>query len=159
MSKIYWIAHTEQGKLSLKEIIDKVSRRDDLVHQIVNAKINDFVGALADYDEDEKPQDPTIANGIGSGKRVPYIGWYWRSVDWCSKQVPIGDCGEFIGFMENNKWDYPERLLTPKEFDEVMKIVIKAIGYGEEGGSVKEIEENKRRELEKLWPLMQTFEV
>jgi len=48
-------------------------------------------------------------NGLGeSGKIVPYIGWFWRPVDF-DKPIRLGYIpGQFVGFMENNKWDYDE---------------------------------------------------
>ncbi len=48
------------------------------------------------------------------GKSVPYIGWYWRTVDF-STRVTIADCKEFVGHCENNKWGYNERDLTDDE--------------------------------------------
>jgi hypothetical protein len=49
-----------------------------------------------------------------TGKAVPYIGWFWRSVDF-DRPISFGDCGVFVGFMENNKWGYPEYDLTPEQ--------------------------------------------
>lgn len=48
----------------------------------------------------------------GTGKLLPYYGWFWRSVDF---DHPItfayaNGCGDdvpgWVGFCENNKWDY-----------------------------------------------------
>lgn len=45
-----------------------------------------------------------------SGKPIPYVGWFWRSVDFNHPIslgiVPDTPFGELVGFMENNKWDY-----------------------------------------------------
>lgn len=57
-----------------------------------------------------------------SGKCIPYIGWYWRNVDFdspitvghlmCGSTVRNGvileSGGDWKGFMENNKWGYDE---------------------------------------------------
>lgn len=51
------------------------------------------------------------------GKPVPYIGWFWRNVDFdrtdgyyfgvMPSGVEMGDRHpQKVGFMENNKWDY-----------------------------------------------------
>lgn len=55
-----------------------------------------------------------VIKGLEStGKCIPYIGWYWRCVDFA--RVRLGDCGSFIGFMENNKWEYPEWSVTEEQ--------------------------------------------
>jgi len=51
---------------------------------------------------------------VRHGKAIPYIGWYWRHVDF-TQTISLGDCGDFVGFMENNKWGYPEFTLTPEQ--------------------------------------------
>lgn len=52
----------------------------------------------------------------GSGKRIPYIGWFWRDVDFTSgRGADIADCGDFIGICQNNKWGYDQRSLTDDE--------------------------------------------
>lgn len=52
------------------------------------------------------------------GKVIPYIGWYWREVDF-NKPITLGHCGYFAGFMENNKWDYPEIYLSEEQSKEI----------------------------------------
>ena len=47
-----------------------------------------------------------IYSVCGVGKAIPYIGWFWREVMFDNVTLCLGDCGEFIGFMENNKWGY-----------------------------------------------------
>lgn len=54
------------------------------------------------------------------GKAFPYIGWYWREVDF-DKPFVLGDCGSFIGFMENNKWGYPQWLVTLEQATEIKR--------------------------------------
>lgn len=43
-------------------------------------------------------------------KIIPYIGWFWRNVDWDAEECLLGVVpGEppLVGFMQNNKWSYP----------------------------------------------------
>jgi hypothetical protein len=68
---------------------------------------------LRDIENDEAK--PFFVAGLyHHGKTLPYIGWYWRDVDW-DQPLRLGDCGSFIGFMENNKWGYPEWRVTPEQ--------------------------------------------
>lgn len=150
---------------------------ESLANACLNDQYNEFLSRYADYEVDEKPVDSTLASGFGngssilaiegaltgarttSGKRLPYIGWFWRSPDWASGRVTIADCGEFVGICEKNKWDYPERRLTAEEVDKVLVVVDAArLRLGRGGDSINSITAVKA-ELEKMWPLMQTFEV
>ena len=87
----------------------------------LNAWIQDWV------DDGDKGFDPH-----DTGKQLAYIGWYWRTVDF-TKPFQLGRClakgvsidniqiegpADFVGFMENNKWDYPEITVT-SEFHEM----------------------------------------
>lgn len=89
---------------------------DQLVAHALNTDYNVFLAANADFGKDEV--DPR-----GHGKRIPYIGWYWRDVDFANGRARIGDCGEFTGFMVNNKWDYDERNMTDEEHRHVLALV------------------------------------
>ena len=62
---------------------------------------------------------------MNDGKPIPYIGWYWRNVDF-NDPVTLGDCGMFIGFMENNKWDYPEWTIS-KIQDAAIKAMLQVL--------------------------------
>lgn len=67
-------------------------------------------------------------NGLeGTGKCIPYIGWYWRTVNWDSPDYWFGDCGEFVGFMENNKWGHPYVYANPDQWVRIKALVIAAI--------------------------------
>jgi hypothetical protein len=50
-------------------------------------------------------------------KRIPYIGGYWRDLDFANKHILIADCGEFIGVMVKDKWSFPQRQMTQQEID------------------------------------------
>lgn len=56
------------------------------------------------------------------GKALPYIGWFWRTVDF-DQPITLGDCGGFIGFMENNKWGYEEWVTTPEQSATIRQLV------------------------------------
>lgn len=96
----------------------------------------------------------------GDDKRVPYIGWFWRHIAFSDPtRIPIGDCGEFIGFMANNKWDYPQRDLTADEAAHVIAIIDEAMRMNQQGGNLAEIEANTNSRLRELWAYMQTLKV
>jgi hypothetical protein len=87
-----------------------------------------------------------------SGKTIPYIGWFWRNMGFTNGAVSIGriDCGiatGFTGFMGNNKWDYPERLLTNEELQQVIRYLDK--GIANRG------KEDEATVLRELWNYMQ----
>jgi len=123
---------------------------EELVDDIINRELNDLVSGYADVKEDEVDE-------FGHGKRVPYIGWFWRSVDFANSSYTIGDCGDFIGFMENNKWGYVERRLTPDEAAKVTKIICKAHDLDHAGGLLSDVVETTQKKLAELWPLLQSF--
>jgi hypothetical protein len=53
--------------------------------------------------------DNASIHAIGlTGKCIPYIGWYWRTVDFDRFDYTLAKCNSFWGFCENNKWDYKE---------------------------------------------------
>lgn len=121
--------------------------KDALIDKIINRYLNDFVGRYADGEDGEEQ------------KFIPYMGWYWRDLDFANGRYPVGRSGEYIGFMANNKWDYPERELTPEEATQVTEIVCNAVQYSRGGGILSEIEAWTKGELGKLAPLLQTFKI
>lgn len=85
----------------------KQKTKEELINDLYNYRIS----SLADFNADSKHFDDT-----NTGKRIPYIGWFWRDADFVGKQISIGRTGNgYIGVMENNKWGYPERLMTEQE--------------------------------------------
>ena len=83
-------------------------------------------------------------------KAVPYIGWFWRSTHFVSKHIWIGDCGEFRGVMENNKWDYPERLMTEKEADTFISYI---------DNSINKSDKDRNLVLYDMWDWFQTLKI
>ncbi|MDE1821220.1 MAG: hypothetical protein KGJ23_07705 [Euryarchaeota archaeon] len=160
-TNVYWTVHGTYAERKKKLA---GMPRGQLEASILDGQYNRFLSDLADYrDEDsalrEEPVDPTVANGKEHGKRLPYIGWYWRHVEFSRGTFPIGDSGGFIGFMENNKWSYPERMTTPEEFAKVMAIIDEAVAESQKGGLVLDVQTRTRAAIERLWPLLQTFKV
>jgi hypothetical protein len=135
---------------SLSHLTDtfRAADHDRLAEVAANSVLNDWCASVADYgDHDSDPH--------GHGKRLPYIGWYWRSVDFARKRITVGDCGDFIGFMENNKWGHPERDLSPDECDHVIDLLWRARREGSRGGNLAEIFAARDEVLTELWGWMQ----
>lgn len=40
-----------------------------------------------------------------TGKALPYLGWYWRSV--APDYIKLGFTDGYVWIMQKNKWDYP----------------------------------------------------
>ena len=160
IQSLYWTCHGKNFN-QLKDYLNKYiqSNPHSLVNLIINTHYNTFIERYSSFDVDEKPINESIESGVLYGKRIPYIGWYWRDVDFVNKSIRIGNCGDYIGVMENNKWSYPERFLTENECDQVISIIDEAIIKNQEGGNVKSIRSNTVEVLEKLWPLFQTFKI
>ena len=94
VSTVFWAV----GGNSMQEAMKNLEQysKEELIQLAVNTRLNKFLSEYGSFrDDDEDPR--------GHGKRVPYIGWFWRAVDFANKNIPIGDCGEFVGFMENNE--------------------------------------------------------
>ena len=75
------------------------------------------------------------------GKVVPYIGWYWREVDFdadtCSDfgvlPVTYGiDANDTprIGFMANNKWGYEQVAADAAQFKAIKEALVTAVMSG-----------------------------
>ena len=65
------------------------------------------------------------------GKVIPYIGWYWRTVDFTAKDYSFGIlpvCDNIfeendkprVAFMENNKWGYDYCYCPPEKWNELI---------------------------------------
>jgi hypothetical protein len=81
--------------------------------EMTSEQINEIIRLL---DDEERP----YRSGMGD-KIVPYIGWYWRDVDFDTEYCLLGILPIYrnpflpdfdfndkvqVGFMENNKWGY-----------------------------------------------------
>jgi hypothetical protein len=122
-----------------------------------NTLLNDWCGDVADYSQTESDSRKTDPHG--HGKRLPYVGWYWRSIDFAGANIPVGNCGDFIGFMANNKWDYPERDLDPEEAAHVIDLLWRARTASGQGGLLSEAWAARDTILTELWDWMQTLTI
>ena len=86
--------------------------------------MNEFISGL---DNDGEPKYNVKEYTEGSGKVVPYMGWFWRRVPFREKRLTLGAVPDsYIGFMENNKWDYDEWETTEKQRDEIVRLLLVA---------------------------------
>ncbi len=118
--------------------------KEELVSSLLNDRYNSFMRGRCDRDDE---------------KAINYIGWYWRQINFAEYQIPVGDCGDFKGFMENNKWDYPERFLTREESEKVTALIEKAMRASEKGGLMSEIEAETFGCLKELNAYLQTIAI
>ena len=160
ITSLYWTCYGKNFN-QLAEHLEKVRDVcvDNLVDLIINTHYNNFIDRYASFNENEDVFDSSIKNGKVHGKRIPYIGWYWRNTDFANKIIRIGNCGDFIGVMEKNKWDYPERRLTENECDQVIEIIDEAMKKNQAGGELGSIRNQTVEVLEELWLLFQTFTI
>lgn len=97
----------------------------------MNSKeLNKKINAICESDN-----MPFVAYG---GKPIPYIGWFWREVDFDSDDgymfgvLPDGK----IGFMENNKWNY-DYICCPKEDWKEIKVLVEKVAMKPIFGNLK----------------------
>lgn len=125
---------------------------EELMREVLNDRYNDFCSRYADDDLREYTHDHR-------DKTIPYMGWYWRSVDFFNLDIPIGRSGTFVGFMENNKWDHPERRLTEEEARIVIATIDKAIAAEGKGGQLSQTRRNIAKHLDELCRYLQGLNV
>ena len=71
------------------------------------------------------------------GKAIPYIGWFWRTVNFDSEAYYFGVLPEYkgldrndkvrLGFMENNKWDYDYCFCPSIDWHEIKQLIEEAV--------------------------------
>ena len=68
----------------------------------------------------------------GNGKAFPYVGWYWRSVDFTRPFLLYcpthkgSDVPPWKGFMENNKWDYESFEVSQESYEAIVSSLMAA---------------------------------
>jgi len=134
----------KDGALGFKAAL-AAAERTQLEAAVFNKRYNDFCDTWCDESGDNT-------------KLIPYMGWFWRSCDFFNGRVCIGK-GEygFVAVMENNKWDYAYRYLTPDEVATFMDFLDRAISESSKGGILSEINEKTRIVLRELSAWMQTL--
>lgn len=120
--------------------------------QLVNDIYNKRIASIASYNNNEKTMDKH-----GYGKRIPYIGWHWRNTDFIGKDITIGDCEDYIGVMENNKWGYAERSMTTAEVDTFIEYLERAFAIHDGGGEASQLLEESEKIFDGLWSWFQTL--
>jgi hypothetical protein len=87
-------------------------------------ELNRRIGEICDY--------PERCGGFEAfgGKSIPYIGWYWRTVDfdtdknlWGFGLLPAGE----VGFMESNKWGYQSFSADEELWKRIKELLIEAV--------------------------------
>lgn len=86
---------------------------------------------------EESDPKPFIAFG---GKAIPYIGSFWRQFDFDTHSPTLGvippgpeeldpqrEHPALVGFMVNNKWDYPRIGLSAEEWAELRRLLEEAV--------------------------------
>lgn len=140
------------------EAAAKVSEytHEQLVHVVLNEHLNDWAREVADIGD--SPLVDIITTHNTGGKRIPYIGWYYRNVDWAGLSVPIADCGDFIGICENNKWGYDQRYLEPDEAKQVIALLWEAKRIDNDLEATERAM-TRDAKLREVWDLFQTFAI
>ncbi|KKM65381.1 hypothetical protein LCGC14_1491810 [marine sediment metagenome] len=90
-------------------------------------ELNERIRALEDDDQ------YTVKGIEGTGKCIPYYGWFWRDVDF-DGPLNLGwagrdgfDTPDFVGFMENNKWGYDYINASQEEGTEIRRLLELAV--------------------------------
>ena len=101
-----------------------------LIKFMTSDELNNAIRTIAD--------DETIDYECFGGKKIPYLGWFWRTVDFDRfiehgyrfGVVPASAEDELValnGFMENNKWDYGTVRATPEQCKAIHQALINAV--------------------------------
>ncbi len=139
---MYWSVRGNFDEI--KQRVEKFSA-DEMRRLIINEHYNDFCRSYCD------------GRGEEDGKSIPYMGWFWRNTNFADLKIPIGfsDAGDgYIGIMENNKWGYPERLMTEEEALHFIGRLDAAIEASRSGGLLKDIQDNTWAHINDIAPWM-----
>lgn len=71
---------------------------------------------------DGERHDLFLKELVATGKIIPYMGKDWQEVDF-TKPICLGHCVRFVGFLEDNKWNYPKWQLS-EEQDSSLKMLL-----------------------------------
>lgn len=71
-------------------------------------ELNRLIGALDENPNLRAPDE--LARK--TGKLVPYLGWWWRAVDWDRDSIYLSFHGGIWWFCQNDKWGYPGAYTT-----------------------------------------------
>jgi len=99
----------------------------------MNARINEI--------DEHGCSDNEIYHSCIGDKVIPYIGWFWRTVnfdnDHCWLDVlpvfeykdGLSECNNSpkVGFMQNNKWDYEAFKIEGEQWKTLRKLIVDAL--------------------------------
>jgi hypothetical protein len=146
VSSLYWTIN----KMTFAEI--KAASESWTAEQMRKVLINEHYNRFCrDHAEPPKEREDEFLHG----KAIPYMGWFWRSVDFAGKRIPIGFSGGYVAIMANNKWDHHERYLTEAEADQLLALLDAAIIESRQGGELSEIQRKTWDAVAKIGPWMQ----
>jgi len=104
-----------------------------------NKEINDLINKL-DMGNDGLSGGKEIYHSCIGGKIIPYIGWFWRDVDFNSDHCFLGIIPIFkneyggesnnspkVGFMENNKWGHDMFKIEGEQWKTLKDLIINAL--------------------------------
>ena len=66
----------------------------------------------------------------GGRKVIPYLGMFWRDVDWAGRIELDFDPIDGACFDESGKWDYPRRQLTDAERTRLLDMIERLVVTG-----------------------------
>jgi len=144
---IYWF-HSGDAESFRAKLLD--TNAQILAALVFNERYNDFCRSWSDAKEESKDYDDIL-----NGKRIPYMGWFWRSINFWSGEIPLGFNQGYVGFMENNKWDHHERLMSPHETKQLMLYLDEAMESSRKGGDLGKIHDEVRDKLKVIRDWMQ----
>ena len=92
--------------------------------QLTSDELNERIAALDGRDD--------LPYEAFRDKAVPYIGWFWRHVDFDQDDYSFGLMpdrlgGALVGFMENNKWEYNYTNCPPDDWQEIRQLLEAAV--------------------------------
>jgi len=78
----------------------------------------------------DEPEDCGGFEAFG-GKSIPYVGWFWRTVNFGIGRGPITQFGILpggeVGFMERNKWGYSSVTATDEQWENIKELLEDAV--------------------------------
>jgi len=71
-------------------------------------------------------------SALTDNKAIPYLGWFWRSIDPIRPVLRISWAGELEKHWwldEAGKWEYPRRYVEGEEAIKVLELCVKSAEY------------------------------
>lgn len=91
------------------------------MNELSSDQLNEILTDLADNEGYD------VRGLEGTGKCIPYVGWYWRQVDFDADAGYLGDCGQFVGFMQKDKWGYGYIIVKGEKWARVKQLLRAAV--------------------------------